>query len=494
MLFCGRFDKYVPNRNRLKEDADFSRFMAERGLLWDCHWAIPPLTSHRLVRSVRKYGGADVTLDAEQQRDLDWARTCLTHEFRPHMGGCGIRDVDFVIDGPYAVDFSRSPGFPWNVKYRSSADAWEEHEDWLRQYTSSVLSGSRQPNVAIFNLFPKEELLPKEKVAAGKLRSISGCPLEFKLLANSLFLDQNNGFYRSHGLTASEVGINPYNGGWDRLYHKLAIVGPDGVAWRGQALDVSAFDCSYSKVVSKAVYQVRFELLPASQQTQENWELFEYARRSIFEGYLVSNNGEVLLRDHGNSSGSPNTVVDNTLGLRLGFLYAYKRACRRAGIEPSHTDLLDNHRCAMYGDDNTYTCSPEYESLLSEESLRHGFAELGWNITSETNGWVDPLQLVFLQRCFHRSPSGLVVPRPLDGIKALDSMRLKGHGDHTFTYSRACSLLLEHWYHLKNRVILSDFLDGMERRYFSDGSRESALILRRRLTPSAIETLYAYSE
>lgn len=233
--------------------------------------------------------------------------------------------------------------------------------------------------------------------------------------------------------------------------------------------------------------------MPAEMQTVENRVLLEYIRSSIFEGYLVTPAGEVLLRDHGNSSGSPNTVVDNTIGLRIGMLYAYKRACREAGVEADYFELSANHSAALYGDDNTFTASPCYEGLLSCSSLTRGFAELGWSITSETDGWVDVMDLTFLQRKFHRREDGQIVPVPVVEEKALDAMLRKGRGGAARSYKRAAGLLQHYWYNVKVRLILSNYLDGLEQTRFSDGGRASLEVRSNRLSPGAMEALYSYS-
>lgn len=438
------------------------------------------LTFTGLYKSFAKYGGGEVTLDDVQVRDLmtaiDWAEL----EFGPYLSQGSRLTAEEVVE---RVDMSRSPGFPWAGVYKDSSEAYLAHKEWFDSYVEGVLNGTRTPIDPIFKVFGKEEVLPTEKIKVGKLRGISGCPLEFKLLVNAVLLDQNESFYSAHGKTMSEVGINPFNLGWDALYRKLHVNG-----WRGMALDVSAFDASFSWVLAKAVALLRARRMIWLSEAETN-RILPYITSSIFRAMSILPNGEVVQREHGNASGSPNTVVDNTLALAIAFMYTWIRSARTDGCETSYQEFKSNVKAALYGDDNTFTASPLGQERLSESRVSEGFAELGWKVTQETEGWVETSDLTFLQRGFKKF-RGHWVPVCVDGVKGLDSLLHKSKGDIVKTYQRAASLLLTYYWNSDARGVIEGFLNWLEREYFPTDSADHVLVRSNRLTSAQIKRLY----
>jgi hypothetical protein len=283
----------------------------------------------------------------------------------------------------------------------------------------------------------------------------------------------------------SEVGINPFNMGWDQLYKKLYVPG-----WKGMALDVSAFDASFPWVMARKIATLRLRRLsPEARQLPMAEKLVAYITESIFRSLNILPNGEVVQKEHGNASGSPNTVVDNTLALAMAFMYVWVRSCRLDGTPPSFMEFKENVRAALYGDDNTFTASELAQVRLSYERMQQFFGELGWKVTMESEGWVPTDQLTFLQRGFSEY-NGIKVPKCVDGVKALDSLLHKSHGDVTLTYQRAASLLVIYWWNVEERVVIQGFLDRLESEYFYSGSMRDLSVRSTRLTPAQIVRLY----
>lgn len=279
----------------------------------------------------------------------------------------------------------------------------------------------------------KEELRKVEKIEAGDIRQINGCPVEFKVAMNRFCLNQNEKFYDSNLVTASAVGIVKFYGGWQRLYKKLAKY-PSGFA-----LDVKRWDSHFPRMLFEAIREFRFSRLATVHRTAQNKQKFDNLYEQIIASATVLNWGEVVQTRLGNPSGSPNTVVDNTLGLYVLLCYAWVRACQRDGEEPDYVDFQQQVVPALYGDDNTFTASELGLDRLRPTQFKEFALELGFNVTAENDLPCPVMDLDFLSSSFTRTCGGFIVPRPKKPMKALASMAFRGDGDVLNTWSRACS-------------------------------------------------------
>lgn len=498
LKFVGRLQRFTPNRNRLSDDILWKSWYEETQGATPSSHLLADLTFEGLYSSIAKYNGPNIDFSPEVQRAMDIAtQWCLRH-FRPAL----CTDVEYTIDdiiganGPAKVEMDRSPGYPWNLAYQTSQDVVDNHREYLDWFDQSVRSGLWP--VTFWNQFPKEEIRPAEKVQAGKIRSISGCAVELKLCANRVMLPQNELFYQHHLKTWSAVGINPYNLGWHRLYSKLAIEGEDT---QSKAVDVKGWDSNFQLRLANCVKRVRYEALPASRRTPEVRNVLEYAYTNTFEGLGVAPLGEISLKTHGNNSGSVSTVVDNTLGHYVTLATGWVLECWNKGIEPSYEGFHRHVSAVLYGDDNTMSATSAGRDILCDEALERVYATFGWSITHESGpGWSPLRDVPFLSQRFHQvqtSSGYIMVPVPECPEKALCSMLRKGrrHSAPSDSYIRACGLMNVYYFDSTVRGILSQYLDHLEKRFFSDlRDKETARIRSARHTDDELFRLFTSSD
>lgn len=412
-------------------DREFEKWYLSRG--GDIHqietWRNASFTGVEAYTAFAKYNHPEPKLDDVSARAFRQATNWMSMQFSPYMSDSELLSAEAVING---TDGSGSPGFPWNTIHRKCDDFYDsEDASHLGKYWDKC--DTCEGAFCIWNSFLKEELRKQTKIDAGDIRQINGCPVEFKVAMNRFCLDANNRFYRAHLNTASAVGINKFRGGWNQLYKKLNRF-PTGFA-----LDVKRWDSHFPRMLFKAICQLRFDCLQPEFQTELNWNKLSSLYEQIICSATVLSWGEVIATRLGNPSGSPNTVVDNTLGLYALISYCWIRSCQEAGRETDYADFNRQVVLALYGDDNTFTASEEGLELLKPAQVKRFAIELGFQVTADADEPMPVLELDFLSSKFVQLKNGFVVWRPKDPEKAKASLAFRSDGNVLTSWSRACA-------------------------------------------------------
>lgn len=383
-----------------------------------------------------KYNHPEPELSGDVSEALGIAVGWMHNQFGMYMTGSSVLSAQQVID---RTEASGSPGYPWNL-YHKTCEEFYQSEDvtHLDRYWDNArsLDGS----FCIWNSFLKEELRKITKISQGDIRQINGCPVEFKVAMNRYCLDQNELFYKSHLKTASCVGIVKFHGGWNRLYKKLCRHP------KGFAMDVKRWDSHFPRCIFEAIARFRFTCLARAFQTREHAARFHNLYEQIIKSATVMSWGEVIQTRLGNPSGSPNTVVDNTLGLYILISYCWIRACQEDGSDIEYHTYQSEVVTALYGDDNTFTASEIGLKLLNPDSVKRFALELGFNVTADSDVPLPVLELDFLSSNFKKLPNGFVVPKPKDPEKAKASLAFRSDREAKTSWSRACSHRINSFY------------------------------------------------
>jgi len=487
LCYEGSFELFKPARNRFIDDALFAEFAETEGLAPPVGYDRVHMSFDGLYTSIAKYNGPNIQPEHDTGVDQSAFNMAVAWTMEHFRGALNSREQWSLDKVAEEVDMSRSPGFPWNRAYGTAEEAFDAHRDYVAIFDARVRAGERP--VTLWNYFAKEEILPDEKILAGKVRSISGCALEFKFVANRIFLPQNLEFYKHHRTTWSKVGVNPFNLGWHELYSKLTR---GGLFTRGFSADISAYDASFQFFVAEAVYKVRWlSLDPELRSDPEVANVFRYVLENIYRGRGVGPLGELFSKDHGNNSGSSNTVTDNTIAQYLSWCYVWIRCCIELGIVPTFEQFHREVEGALYGDDGTLCGSALAESILTVERMQRYWKELGWTVKFSIDGaWGGISDLEFISKRFQFvGVNKLCVPVPVDGAKALCSLYHKSRGGPEDAYRRACGLLNVYWYCKETRVVVERYLNWLETSYFPDPVVHRQ-IRSARLSPSALTALY----
>lgn len=425
----GHVNKHSLPKPKRKVDDEFRRWYHDRGEDIDAikMWRNANFTGEEAYTAFAKYNHPEPDLSGRTGEAFRLATSWMATHFYPYMCTSDLLNFHQVIDG---TEGSGSPGFPWNTSYKTCEEFYASDDfDIVYAYWDR----SRYDAFCVWNSFLKEELRKIAKIEQGDIRQINGCPVEFKLAMNAYCLNQNQKFYDSHLSTASAVGINKFHKGWDALFHKLSRF-PSGYA-----LDVKRWDSHFPRCLFERIRDFRFSCLSQQHQTPEHHQRFTRLYEQIIRSATVMSWGEVIATRLGNPSGSPNTVVDNTLGLYALVAFCWIRSCQEAGLETDYGNFQEEVVMALYGDDNTFTASEGGLQLLSPTLVKRFALELGFVVTSDSEVPKPVMELDFLSSRFHRLPNGLVVWKPKDPEKAKASLAYRGDGNLFTTWSRACA-------------------------------------------------------
>jgi len=269
----------------------------------------------------------------------------------------------------------------------------------------------------------KAELRPIEKVKQGKTRVFTAAPIDVLLGAKALVDSFNKQFYTTNVLGPWTVGINKFNGGWNRLARKF------NHEWVFIDADGSRFDSSLAPVLFQAICSIREYFMDGD-------ELERTALRNLYTQIvytpITTVDGFVVKKHKGNNSGQPSTVVDNTMILVLSVEYA------RLKVEKDHGFKMEFDFVAN-GDDLLINLprgevpyvQKYFASYMKELGLNYDFSSVQETITS-----VDFLSHTFMER------EGMFIPK-LDKERILSILEWEKSNDFEAIVSSFNAALVE---------------------------------------------------
>jgi hypothetical protein len=318
--------------------------------------------------------------------------------------------------------------------------------------------------VPIWTVSQKVELRSVEKLEQNSLRTFTASAIEQSVSTNRLCLDMNNKFYAGAGRTWSAVGRSKFLQGWDHLYRRLNRH-PNAFE-----LDETAYDSSLFARSLMGVRDFRWSCLVAEERTPVMWRRMEHVYNQIVHSYMVTETGEVLLKHTGNPSGSPNTVTDNTLILFRLFAYAWivLHKTNFPGQDERLTlgYFLQNVEAALYGDDNTFTCSDDCVSWFNPRGIAPVWSGIGV-ITKTPCDDPRPLREVsFLSNGFSYDEGlGVWLPVPEENRVLSSLMWGSAVDDVRWHLLRACALRLDSYGNESCRRVLQNYIEFLMQEY-----------------------------
>lgn len=271
---------------------------------------------------------------------LHKAYSTLDKHFSMIVNGAEPISFDQAIE---AMDKNKSPGFPWNLKYQTKRDVLENHKDWLFNHIFDIFCGVDYET--FWAIFGKHEFRPKEKVDAGKIRSVCSSPIEHQLVETMLYATQDFKLMSQHcSVSKTTAGFTPYQGGWNDLmtgmfkYDKVYVV------------DYTKFDSRQHTNLKYLIHQMRVKHLPAEYRQAAEWAFFTGT-----QSLCVMPNGVYDFKTHGQNSGDYLTLTNNSLLNQLNFLYCFYRHTNFS--EMSISEINDYVDWRTHGDDNFFACN-----------------------------------------------------------------------------------------------------------------------------------------
>ncbi|AAB02823.1 polyprotein, partial [Maclura mosaic virus] len=236
-------------------------------------------------------------------------------------------------------------------------------------------------NAGLWNGSLKAELRPKEKVDLNKTRVFTPAPITTPHCAKYFVDDFNKQFYKSHlKATSPLLALISSQNGWSKVYNKLnkdRLLHGSG--------DGSRFDSSIDPYLFDMIYTIRCHFMHEDDKRES-----ERAMSNMFREFVFYSNSHdqwnILVKQVGNNSGQPSTVVDNTLVLMISFYYAYAVKTR----DYTFDKIDERFVFVCNGDDNKFAVSPEFvkefggsfTDEIAQLGLHYEFDELTTDITA----------------------------------------------------------------------------------------------------------------
>jgi len=354
---------------------------------------------------------------------LSRSYACLLIILRPFFMGV-IKTFDEVIS---RIDRTTSPGYPWNLRWRTKGDALDQGMQIFRDlvlqvqrfgkidYHFEVRSGFVIHLVHVFYMTsPKGELRTVDKLLAEdessrKTRTfMPGCLL-LHIISLMLYSDQNDQMLNMAGEREwSAVGMTPWYGGWNSMAEYL-LSGTTAGEKQFVCCDVKHMESSLNDYVQTKINRLRNECLAwGNTITPEYTNMMTWYQEQSTQLYIIGVNGWLYFRTCVNPSGKLNTLNDNTIALMWVFLYVV------ATVKMTVAEVLEVYGTTpakMVGDDSIVQYRP-WLGLVFERAR-----DMGFDIRLEVP--ISPLRdAVFLNAGFYWSGSMWYFRPNFDKIRA----------------------------------------------------------------------------
>lgn len=395
-----------------------------------------------LVRAISKYGVLTLPFNNKDiKTSVEMIKSEIS-EWKVPMGKRVLTDWEAVFGNEHIefcdrMNLAASPGFPY-IKDRPSGEMGKAYlfnvdamdgiacDTYRKIYrTREALAHKGLRMVSLWTDCLKDERRPIDKIKKGKTRAFVLPPADFTQLFRKYFMAFNVCFYANHNNSFSAVGIDPYSYEWTVLYKYLAS--KSNWAFGG---DFHSFD---GILDAELMWQV-FEIIDAWYGNDGNRMIRAVLWEELIHTAHICLNG-IYIDAQGNPSGSPETVILNTIVHYLMILLAWFHLARKHS--PPHLAPRSFYRCVKskyYGDDGNYTVVAEVSSWFNLKTVSGFFAEHGIEYTDEKKTGemygVRPLrECTFLKNGFKRLHGQQIWCAPIatDTIYELTNWIKKSH-------------------------------------------------------------------
>jgi hypothetical protein len=355
---------------------------------WDLSgWGLPKMNLEAADKSLNKY--------AKKQPLVDYVAFSKAVGFlHRHFSMCktSLWDRDQCFG---QLEPNSSPGFPLSRSFPTNGHVKNDtglcDRLWDAAASNSFLDGC-----PIWSNSLKEEIRPREKLQANKIRTFTAAPLTFTLLCSRVCGAFNQTFYDYGGKTASMVGVDLYHRGWDDMFQ---ILNKHPNAFE---LDESEYDSSLFRLAMYAICEFRFAQSDGSDQIRDAlFVVYDH----IVNSRIITADGKIVVKGTGNPSGSFNTIVDNTLVLYLLLSYAWIKL-----VDDNYESFSANVALLLTGDDNTFSVSDSCVYLFNATTISQEWSCVGVVTTSPCYSPSSPSCVSFLSRSFSNEFCGIKVP------------------------------------------------------------------------------------
>ncbi len=370
-----------------------------------------------------------------------------------------VKPAKLTFDYLDWMDKTTSPGYPWNLHYRTKAAALEDAEVYL--FVADRVEKGSDPQ-GIYTNVCKSEPKKREKILNFNTRVITGAPIEVQAEAAYLFSTQNEYIHQAGRKfqIPSTVGMTHFYLGWHDLYRRLVAK-----SMLGLALDYTSFDGSITTKEFAVIRDVRFGLYSAELQTPELFDRITRYYTRVAHTHVIMETGDILLKHGGNPSGQVNTLTDNGMVNELRWYYMWN--CSVPESERNLESFREHCELITCGDDSLISVNQQGRKWLTCEKLRQIGEDMGWHFKFEVAKYEPIYKLSYCSKHFVWY-MGYVVPAPSNVQKTLASLLYgsKAKPDrHREALTRVLGIRMESFFLPQFRTLLEEYINFLFTKY-----------------------------
>lgn len=442
-------------RNKRGVDVQVKMYIDENGVEMPNDWGLPLPNAEAAYKSLAKYAKPILPMSELEVLRMNQAWAWTEKHFGLYMANARVLNLEEAVTH---LDLSTSSGFPFNILFPKKRELFENDPsilDWLEKDWNLLGTDPHWTCLATNSL--KEELRTRKKIEDNSIRTFTSMPMDATTHGTRLFVDMNEKMYDSHLKTASVVGMSPFDGNWDALYHHLNAFN------NGYALDEKEYDSSLRVYLMWGCAQFRWKMLAPEFQTVENKLRIKTYYRNLINTLIITPEGVVVQKKTGNPSGSCNTITDNTLILYTLLAYAWLATVPDEMQNLTDFEMLTSK--ALVGDDNTWTVSDLAHPYYNAYSVIAVWKTLGITTTTDSMEPRKAQDLDFLSAKFFPI-AGVMVPL-YEREKILNSIFYAPIAKHSpsVTLERTAALLANGWADLQLRLFCRKLMAWLLQEY-----------------------------